>query len=215
MKILYTGGSGSLGRHLVPLLKKQDGDGTLLPRVIVDTPTHEELDITKEIVPGEYDLIIHAAAYTDVLKAETDRDKCFDVNVMGTMNLAKAYPTTPFIYISSEYANKPVNYYSVTKWLSELVVNELTDKCLVIRTLFKPNPFPFEKAFTDQWTQGDYVDVIAPLLVEQILNWKTESEMVYIGTGRKTIYDLAKRTCPDVRKGSIKDVGVRLPSDYE
>lgn len=216
MRILYTGSSGLLGKHLIPLLKKQDGDGVMFPRIEIDAPSHNDLDITQTIVPQEYDLVIHAAAYTDVFKAETDRDKCFEVNVMGTMNLAKAYKDTPFVYISSEYAHNPVNYYSVTKYLGELVANEIADKCLVIRTLFKPNPFPWEKAFTDQWTQGDYVDVIAPLLVEQILNWYGgKSEMVYVGTGRKTIYDLAKRTRPDVREGSIDDVGVKLPHDYE
>jgi dTDP-4-dehydrorhamnose reductase len=217
MRILLTGGSGLLGTNLIKLLKQQDGDGNLFPRIEIDAPSRLELDITQTIIPQDYDLIIHSAAYTDVVKAETEVKECIQTNVIGTLNLAKAYEKTRFVYISSEYAHDPVNYYSLSKYLGELVVNEITEKCLIIRTLFKPTPFPWSKAFTDQYTQGDYVDVIAPLIVEKILNWYgSESELCYIGTGRKTIYDLAKQTKPDVREGSVDDVtSVRLPKDYE
>jgi dTDP-4-dehydrorhamnose reductase len=152
-----------------------------------------------------------------VTKAEIEREKCFDVNVMGTYRLAKAYSTVRFAYISSEYAHNPVNYYSMTKFLGELVANELIEKCLVIRTLFKPNPFPYAKAFEDQYTQGDYVDVIAPLIVDAIFEWYgKKSEMVYVGTGRKTMLELARRTKPEVEACSINDVqGVKLPKDYQ
>lgn len=217
MRILLTGGSGLLGKHLVPLLKKHDGDGHMFPRIEIDTPTHKELDLTGSMGKGEYDLVIHCAAYTNVMKAEIERDKCFDVNVMGPLRLAKVYKDVPFVYISSEYAHNPINHYSVTKWLGELVANELADKCLIIRTLFKPTPFPYVKAFKDQYTTGDYVDVIAPLIADKILSWVgSESEMDHIGTGRKTIYELALRTKPDVLPGSVDAItSVKLPKDYE
>ncbi len=206
-----------LGRYLAPLLKARDGDGTMFQRIEVDIPTHEELDITQPITPKEYDLVIHAAAYTDVVGAQTEFSKCVDVNVMGTINLARAYSHIPFVYISSEYAHNPVNNYSVTKWLGELAANELANRCLIIRTLFKPTPFPYPKAFIDQWTQGDYVDKIAFLITEDILNWYgSKSDMIYTGTGRKTIYNLAKKTRPGVLPCSVDDITeVQLPKDYE
>jgi len=215
MKILLTGGSGLLGKSLLPLLKQRDGDGTLYPRIEVDAPSSKELDITKPITRGEYDLIIHSAAYTDVVRAEKDRDECFNVNVVGTENLVDTYKDVPFVYISSEYAHNPVNHYSNTKWLGELVAMQA--KCLVIRTLFKPKPFPYLKAFSDQYTQGDYVEVIAPLIVGAIFNWLgKESDLVYVGTGRKTIFELAKQTNPDVLPASVDDItSVKLPKDYE
>lgn len=217
LKVLLTGGSGLLGKHLIPLLKAQDGDGYLFPRIVVDAPSSRELDIRFPVKRGDYDLVIHAAAYTKVEMAEGYRNACFNTNVQGTYHLAKTYHDVPFVYISSEYAHEPVNYYSMTKYLSELVVNEETDKCLILRTLFKDNPFPYEKAFKDQFTQGDYVDVIAPLICESISNWLgKESEMQYIGTGRKTMLELAQRTRPLIRTCSIDDVrGVKLPKDYE
>lgn len=202
MKILLTGGSGLLGAELQKLLK-------------VDAPSHDELDITQPIKSAQYDLIIHAAAYTDVTGAETHKKACFDTNVMGTINLLRAYPTTPFVYISSEYAHKPVNYYSETKRAAEMAVEAYASRYLIIRTLFKASPFPYARAFYNQYTMGDYVDVIAPLIVNSISNWRFKSETIYVGTGRKTMLELAMRTVPLIPATSTLLVeGVKLPTDY-
>lgn len=198
MRVLLTGSSGLLGRHLT---------------VDSDRPTHQELDITKPVIPNKYDLIIHCAAYTDVEKAEVERYQCFNVNVLGTLNLLLAYPNTPFVYISSEYADKPVNFYSRTKRMAEELVLA-HPSFLIIRTLFKERPWKYDKAFIDQFTTGDYVDVIAPLIEKEILKWDRKSKMIYVGTGRKRIYDLAKKSKPDVGIMSIRDVKVKLPADY-
>lgn len=205
MITLLTGGSGLLGRQLRKLLN-------------VDSPTHEELDITRPVTwERKYDLVIHAAAYTDTQHAENrDRRICMDTNSVGTMHMAEKYWDVPFVYISSEYAKDPVNFYGLTKYMGECVVKNVCRSYLIIRTLFKPRPFPWEQAFVDQWTQGDYVDVIAPLIVKQILEWdKKTSDTVYVGTERKTMYDLAVRTRPDVGKLSVNDIqGVAVPKDY-
>lgn len=199
MKLL-TGASGLLGQHLT---------------LDCDRPSHAGLDITKPIEPKEYDLIIHAAAYTDVEEAETARMKCYDVNVNGTFNLLEAYRDTPFVYISSEYANNPVNFYSLTKSLAEQLVMSHPNY-LIIRTLFKPKPWKYSKAFTDQYTQGDYIDVIAPMIEDEIRRWNGKGKrLIYVGTERKTIFDLAKQT-RDVEPISINDIkGVRIPADYK
>jgi len=199
-KILLTGSSGLLGRHL---------------KLKADRPSHKKLDITKPIKPGKYDLIIHCAAYTKVELAEEERLKCFDVNVRGTLNLLNAYPNTPLVYISSEYASNPVNFYALTKYLAEELISHHSN-FLIIRTLFKPRPWKYPKAFIDQWTQGDYVDVIAPLIEKEIKNWDRKGKTtIYVGTERKTIYELAKQTRPDVGKMSIYDIkSVMLPEDY-
>lgn len=200
MKTLLTGGSGLLGRHL---------------KIEADRPTHQELDITYAIKPKKYDLIIHAAAYTDVQEAEDNKEECFEVNVTGTLNLLEAFVDTPMVYISSEYAYNPVNFYSLTKHMAEELVLNRGD-CLIIRTLFKATPWPFEKAFTDQFTQGDYVDVIAPLIEEEIQRWgRSGKRLLYVGTERKTMFELAQQTKPDVQPNSIKDMAIPVPRDYK
>ena len=205
MRTLITGGSGLLGTEIQKHLS-------------VYAPPHREFDITKFIPPSEiFELVIHSAAYTDVVAAEKKRDECYLINVQGTINMLNAFVDTPFVYISSEYANNPVNYYSETKKIAEIEVQKRKGPYLIIRTLFKPNPFPFPKAFTDQYTQGDYIDIIGPMIIKEILSWDKKSQkLLYIGTGRKTIYNLAKRTRPDILPISIKEITtVTLPSDYE
>jgi len=203
-RILMTGATGKLGKVLKDYLDF----------------TPATFDITKEIPKGDYDLIIHAAAYTDVAMAETNLNKCFLTNVNGTFNLVRAYKDTPFVYISTEYAKHPLGVYAITKYLGEEVVRQFCPHYLVLRTLFKPTPWPFPFAYEDQYTQGDYVDVIAKLLAEKVKNWdRKTSETCLLGTGRKTIFELARRTRPDVKPNSVteqrKKVGDVIPYDYE
>ncbi len=206
-RILVTGGTGKLS---IELKKHLDGHYV----------GSQDLDFTKKIEKEDYDLILHIGAYTDVRKAETEEaEKCFQVNTYGTFNLVQTYKDVPFIYISTEYAKNPIGVYALTKKLGEEVVKTHSNH-LIIRTLFKPNPFPFDKAYIDQYTQGDYVDVIAKLLSERVKNWdRKTSDLEYLGTGRKTMFELAKRTRPDVEPNSVQDyikqTGVKIPTDYE
>ncbi|MES3032187.1 MAG: sugar nucleotide-binding protein [Patescibacteria group bacterium] len=207
-KILITGGNGKLATEL-----KKHLPGDYLSK--------EEFDFTKPIkLEKKYDLIVHTGAYTNVKNAESaGKDECFNVNVYGTFNLVEHYKNTPFVFISTEYAHNPIDVYALTKKLGEEIV-KTHPNYLVLRTLFKPNPFPFPKAYKDQYTQGDYVDVIAKLLAEKIEKWdKKTSGLEYLGTGRKTMFELAKRTRPDVLPNSVddyvKETGVLIPKDYE
>lgn len=210
-KILITGGNGRLATEL-----KKHLPGEYLGK--------ENLDFTKPIkLEKKYDLVVHAGAYTNVKAAEFEgKYDCFMANVYGTFNLVEHFRDTPFIFISTEYAKNPHNLYALTKKLGEEIV-KTHPRHLILRTLFKPNPFPFPVAYKDQYTQGDYVDVIAKLLAKRVKKWNRETnkhkEHEYIGTGRKTMFELAKRTRPDVKPNSIHDymreTGLFVPSDYE
>lgn len=205
-KILITGGTGRLAAELS---KHIEGEYVGI----------EHWDFTYPIPKGQYDLILHMGAWTDVAKGEKEYHKVFQTNVYGTFNMMMGYRDTPFAYISTEWAHKPISVYALTKYLGEEIV-KYHPHYLIMRTLFKPNPFPFPKAYKDQYTQGDYVDVVAKLIAEKVKNWdRKTSESCYIGTGRKTIFDLAKRTRPDIEPNSVDEwrskVGNIIPYDYE
>jgi|ERR1051325_4498369 dTDP-4-dehydrorhamnose reductase len=199
--ILLTGGSGLLGRHLkVPALR----------------PSHKEFDILEPKKLENIELIIHCAAYTDTEKAEAEREECFMTNVVGTLRLSSMYRDVPLVYISSEYAHNPVNWYSRTKQIAEAVALDHPGGCLAIRTLFKARPWKYEYAFIDKWTLGDYVDVIAEKIEKEIKDWDGKTKLIYVGTGRKTYFDLASETKVNVKPNSIRDIkGVKIPSDYK
>lgn len=198
--ILVTGGSGRLGIELKKHLK-------------ANYPTSKQFNITKinRLIPC--DLILHMAAYTNVDKAEIEKNLCFDINVFGTYQILKHYPKTPIVFISTEHVDAAGVYFQ-SKLLGELLLKNLSKNYLIIRTLFKPNPWPFEYAFIDQMTQGDYIDVIAPLIAKAITNWKGESKTIYVGTERKSMFELAKKTKPDVKPNSVDNLPLKRPKDY-
>lgn len=207
-RILITGGTGRLATELK---KHLHGDYV----------GSKDFDFTKPITrKKKYNLILHMGAYTNVRKAEFEnKKKCFMVNTYGTFNLVQHYKNTPFIYISTEFAEYPFSVYPLTKKLGEEIVKTHPHH-LILRTLFKPNPFPFPKAYIDQYTQGDYVDVIAKLLAKKVKKWDRKTKgFEYVGTGRKTMFELAKRTRPDVQPNHvdeyIKEAGVFIQKDYE
>lgn len=198
--ILVTGGSGRLGTELKKYLKGQ-------------YPSKKQFDITKISNPPLCDLVVHMAAYTNVDRAEIERLECFNINILGTYQLLRRFAGKPFVFISTEHVNAPGIYFQ-SKLIGELLIKNLAKNYLIIRTLFKPNPWPFEYAFTDQMTQGDYIDVIAPKVAKAIKGWNGESKTIYVGTERKSMFELAKRTRPNVKPNSVDDLPLKRPKDY-
>ena len=100
MRILITGADGQLGLELQEALK---GD-TLIPLV---WPAFDLLkpDVEEQIAAAAPDVIIHAAAYTNVDKAEQEPDMAMAVNGDGTARVARAADKVGarLIYISTDY----------------------------------------------------------------------------------------------------------------
>lgn len=199
----------------------------------VVAPSHAEFDLTDplSVTSGlkQYrpELVIHAAAYTDVKGAETDRAACWAVNVEGTRQLVRALGETPMVYISTDYVfygdtgnyreDDPVGpvrgYYALSKLVAEEIVR-LASRKLIIRTSFRPRAWPYPKAFEDVYTSQDYVDIIAPEIATAVRHLQEiPYDTLHIATGRKSVYELAKRRKPDVEAGSKAAAGVTLPDD--
>lgn len=221
--ILLTGGSGRLGREL----------RALLPGIVA--PAHMEMDITRpETVAAAISryrpqILVHAAAYTDVAGAERDRETCWRINVDGTRNIVRAAVEYGLflIHISTDYVfegtrgqyreedplGPPRNYYALSKLVAEELVR-FAPRHLVIRTSFRPREWPYPVAFTDVYTSQDYVDVIAPKIARAIVHcWEIPYQTLHIATERKSVYELARRRKPDVRPGSKREATVDLPDD--
>ncbi|GEM83735.1 SDR family oxidoreductase [Meiothermus hypogaeus] len=221
--ILLTGGTGRLGSAL----------RGLIPNLIA--PGREELDITdlfsvqQTLERYQPQVVVHAAAYTDVAQAETEKVLCWRVNVEGTRNLVRAVLkcNLHFVHISTDYVfwgdkggykeDDPVgpvrNYYALSKLAAEEVVRVLP-RYLIIRTSFRPSPFPYPVAYHDLYTSQDYIEVIAPQIALALQNLtRIPYHTLHIATERKSVYELAKRTRPDVRPASKQEAGVSLPED--
>jgi dTDP-4-dehydrorhamnose reductase len=101
MKIVITGAGGQLGIALAHALADHEVLG--LGRDALDVTEPERI---AEVMAAERpDLVINAAAYTDVDGAETDRDEAFRVNATAPGHLAAATAEVgvPLVHVSTDY----------------------------------------------------------------------------------------------------------------
>ncbi len=222
-QFLMTGGSGRLGTELRDLVSdvlapdEFDLDITDASRVLA----HFQAQVPK--------VVVHLAAFTDVKGAEARKQDCWRVNVVGTRNVARAANAVGarLVHISTDYVfagdrglyreddplGPPANYYALTKLVSEEVART-ADRCLVIRTSFRPRQWPYPTAFTDVHTSQDYIDLIAPMIAEVVLHLdQVPFDTLHVATERKTIYELARRRAPDVQPCTSEAAGVAYPKD--
>jgi len=158
MKILVTGAAGMLGRAI---LDEYDGAGHC---VGVDLPDGDlsvqgtALDLMMKHAPEH---VIHAAAYTDVDRAEADPARARAVNAEATRMLARCCTSLglPFTYISTDYVfdgedpagydedaeRRPLGVYGSTKAEGEREIQAAGGDWRIVRTswLFGPGPKNF------------------------------------------------------------------------
>lgn len=149
MKILIAGKNGQVGRCLVELLEAQ----TELTFLALG---REQLDITDPIqvdkIVSEFqpDIIINAAAYTAVDKAEQECDLATAINRDGPHNLAHAANkiNAAIIHISTDYVfagdslesyaesdnTNPQGEYGLSKLSGEQAVAKACSRHIIIRT---------------------------------------------------------------------------------
>jgi dTDP-4-dehydrorhamnose reductase len=87
MKILVLGHKGMLGSDL--MLRLAAGH-ELTGKDVGDFDIADEEACRSIVADGAPEVVINAAAYTDVDRCETDRDRCFAVNAHGVRNVALA-----------------------------------------------------------------------------------------------------------------------------
>lgn len=222
-KLLVTGGTGRLGRALRPLLP----EGLYL--------SSRDLDITdgdavaRLVENCRPDVILHAAAYTDVARAEVERERCWQVNVQGTRHVAQAAQQSgaKLLYISTDYVfagdqgeggyqesdppGPPVNYYGLTKLVAEAAALQVGGA--VIRTSFRLRPFPHPLAVTDGFTSQDYLEVIAPELALAVRHAAALEGVLHIASQRRSVYELAQLSRPGVQAITRADLATPIPRD--
>ena len=164
-RVLITGASGQLGHALqqefaadeVVALSRADWD--------VANPPSDDLS------QGGFDLVLHAAAWTDVDGAEADPQGAAAVNVAGTANVASL--GTPLVVFSSDYVFdgrkhepyvesdgvNPLSAYGRTKLLGEAAAGP---DAWIVRTswLFGPTGHNFVRTMLRLGAERDEVRVV-------------------------------------------------------
>jgi dTDP-4-dehydrorhamnose reductase len=100
MRILLIGAGGQLGTALSARL-----DGTIIPFGSGALDVTDAVRVSEVLLKAEPDLVINAAAYNFVDRAEDDRERAFGVNALGPGYIAAACAMldVPMVHVSSDY----------------------------------------------------------------------------------------------------------------
>lgn len=147
MKVLLTGANGQLGRCF------QDRLPAGWQIMATDTDTLDITDaarVDQTVADFQPDLIVNAAAYTAVDKAESDAARAALINAVGPENLARAAQRARarFVHISTDYVfdgtsstpyvetdpTHPLGVYGATKLEGERAVMRVYPESIIIRT---------------------------------------------------------------------------------
>ncbi len=146
MKITVVGHKGQLGEALHVALAGESLQLLDLPEYDI-TIYPECLRPIEEYSP---DVVIHAAAMTDVDGCELKPELAFRVNALGTRNVALACQKTnaTMLYLSTDYVfdgttrephweydrPNPQSVYARSKWAGEQIVRDLLSRFYIVRT---------------------------------------------------------------------------------
>jgi dTDP-4-dehydrorhamnose reductase len=199
--VLITGGYGILGTKLNEIIN-------------CHRPTHEQMNIRKNLMDSEYfrsidphsiRTVIHCAA----LKNERCTNSPIDAlltNIIGTANVALFCESVGanLVYISTDYVFRgdrgnykptdevgPANYYGETKLAGEYVAKSLKEH-LIVRLSFFPDVFPYGKAFVDQFTTRITATQAAQKIVE-LIECKARGIQHVFGP-KRSVYEYALET---------------------
>lgn len=148
MRVFVTGAKGRLGSRLMADLAAQNHT--------VSGADSDTLDVTDwaavqhRLSAEAPDVVIHAAAWTDVDGCAREPERAYLQNGLGAGNVAAAAANQQamLVYISSnevfdgeaarpywEYdAPRPINAYGYSKWVGELAVMRVNPRHMIIRT---------------------------------------------------------------------------------
>ncbi|HEY1478461.1 MAG TPA: dTDP-4-dehydrorhamnose reductase [Gaiellales bacterium] len=173
-RVLVTGGRGQLAAEFAPLVAP---DACL-------SASRDELDVSdadavsRAIEQFRPTLVIHAAAWTNVDGAETDRDGAYAVNERGSRNVARAARAVgaSLVAYSTDYvfpgdapggyresdATGPRSVYGASKLAGEVAVREEHPDAYVVRTawVFGPRGQNFVRTMLRLGSERDELRVV-------------------------------------------------------
>jgi dTDP-4-dehydrorhamnose reductase len=147
MKLIVTGANGQVGHELVRRAEADGHDVIALNRSALDIRDPQAVE--RALSVEDLGVVINAAAYTAVDKAEDEPEAAFATNRDGAANLAMgcAHRGLPLLHISTDYVfdgsqlsaykeddlAAPISVYGQSKWQGEEAVRRFSNEHIILR----------------------------------------------------------------------------------
>jgi dTDP-4-dehydrorhamnose reductase len=217
--ILVTGGEGLVGSNI-------PGDDLIITDIVEGSEVH--LDVTDaeetERILNQYkpEVVVHCASWIDPDQCEKDPLSCYDVNVVGTMNVSRICRElgAKFVYISTQLVfdgKKPIPYreddqaeplqqYGLSHFCAEQYARAL-DNHIILRTSLchghcrNGRRYGFVYWVIDSLKAGKEISVVDTL-------WTTPTDIIDFGQCIRTLIEKDAR-------GTYHYAGDKFLSRYE
>jgi dTDP-4-dehydrorhamnose reductase len=146
MRLLLLGVGGQLGQEITAVASGID----LIVRTHQETDVVDANAVAAAFEAAQPNIVVNAAAYTNVDRAESEQEKAFRVNATGAGVIAStcARADIPLVHISTDYvfdgtkgapyvetdATAPLSVYGASKLAGEDAIRERHKKHLILRT---------------------------------------------------------------------------------
>ena len=236
-KLLFTGGTGFLGKNVMPLLKEHyevttcgiTPDDMLKANLAKDVPE----------LPEKYDVVLHACGKAHVVpKTEAEKQAFYNVNYQGTVNLCKAlekagipkalvFISTVAVYgceygdmITEEHPLEGTSPYADSKIKAEKYLTEWCSKNGVVLGILRPSLLAGKNApgnlgsMVEGVKKGFYMNIAGGKVIKSILMAKDIARLLPLLEEKGGVYNVCDTRQPsfgEISASVAKQLGKHKP----
>ena len=236
-KLLFTGGTGFLGKNVMSLLQK-DYEVTTCGITPEDMIQANLAKMVPEL-PQQYDIVLHAAGKAHVVpKTEEEKQLFFDINYQGTVNLCKAleqvgvpkalvFISTVAVYgcesgelITEEYPLNGDTPYAKSKIMAEEYLNSWCKEHGVILGILRPSLLAGKNApgnlgaMVNGVRKGFYMNIAGGKVIKSVLMAEDIARLLPLVAEKGGVYNVCDTRQPSFGELSIsvaRQLGKRKP----
>lgn len=227
-KLLFTGGTGFLGKNVMPLLKERYEVTTcgITPDDMLKS------NLAKEVpdLPERYDVVLHACGKAHVVpKTDAEKQAFHDVNYRGTVNLCAAlenvgvpkalvFISTVAVYgcdygdlITEEHPLNGTTPYAESKIMAEKYLTDWCSKNGVVLGILRPSLLAGKNApgnlgsMVEGIKKGFYMNIAGGKVVKSILMAEDIARLLPLLEEKGGIYNVC-----DTRQPSFGEISASL-----
>ena len=219
MKVLITGGTGTLGKELIKKFH-QEWEITVLSRDELKQAQLKAIYPKVKLIIGDIrdyhsvlkavrgvDVILHCAAMKRIEVCEKHPIEAVKTNVLGTENIimaAREKGIEKLISISSDKGVEPINVYGMTKAIQEKIVIAEGYNCVRYGNVFgsRGSVVPL---FCEQMKKGGPLTVTDPEMTRFILTTDQAIELIMLALNSPMEGKIFVKKSPSARIGDIAE----------